>query len=261
VKGDDRYTEYYAILDYGGVRDRCALGIMHGIPGSDTAVIDRLDCWQGTHAKRIDINIDPTNADGRSVQGWIEIVRKNFNIVGLVLDPAQLEGLAIYYERLGIRVHRFDYRGGKANHRMAQILKTSIQNRKVTWSKDAGRLPKHIGIDGRVKVIEDDTFAKELSMLVIKPMVYGYRFDHESGRHDDRAVVVGMGLLHLFPNGVPEGSQGPMVIEAPHKPLAPGVVPSRRLTSEEFDPVAAYRIFGTSPQGSAWERGDLGDRP
>lgn len=262
VKGE-RGIEYFATLDYGGVKDRAALSVMHVVPGTDTAIVDRLDCWQGTHDNRIEINYDPERPHVRSVQGWLEVVMRNFMIQVIVLDKFQLEGLAIYYEKRGRRVERFDYKAGKKNHLMAQLMKASIQNRKVTWSRDAGRLPKHMAIDGRVRVIEDDTFAKELAMLVVKPMIYGYRFDHESGRHDDRAVAVGMGLLHAFPMGPPTGDQGPIIVPDPRKMLPAGVIPSRiNQPAEAFNPIEHYKIFGGGGNnGSAWERGDLGDRP
>ncbi len=257
----DRGTDYFAVVDYGGVADRCALAIMHTVPGTDAAVVDRLDCWQGTHEDRIAINADPDRPDERSVEGWVNTVERNFRLAALVVDPHQLEGLAIKLERSGLRVMRFEWRGGKANYRMAQLLKTSVENRKVTWSPDAGRLPRQMNLDGRVKNIEDDTFAKELAMLVVKPMMYGYRFDHESGRHDDRACAVAMGLVFAFPEGIPAGSVGPTVVTSPVKTQAIGNVPStsvRRQTSEP-DPVGVWRIFGSDGGGgsSAWERGDI----
>ncbi|CAM6002959.1 unnamed protein product [Sphagnum balticum] len=212
----ERFCQYYAIIDYGGVNDRCSLCIMHLQYGSTSAIVDRLDCWQGSHDNRIAILEDRNNNQSRSVQGWIEVVRKNFNLSALIVDPAQMEGLAIYYERIGIRILRFEYRGGKANYRMAQILKTSIQSNVVKWSANAGRLPDTYMENGRNIPIEDTTLEQELSMLITKPTMWGYRFDHESGRHDDRAVVLGMGLLHAFPEGVPL-SVGPQIVENPDK--------------------------------------------
>src|SRR5262249_40186436 len=142
-------------------------------------------------------------------------------------------------------------------HRLAQLLKTSIQNKKLCWSPDAGRLPKSMTIDERVRTIEDDTFAKELSMLVVKPMVYGYRFDHESGRHDDRAVCVGMALCFAFPETPPVG-QGPTSIPDSRKtqPIGPELAAQRK--TEEASPLSTWNILGMGQQyGSAWERGDI----
>lgn len=251
VTHGDRYTEYYAVVDYGGVNDRTALGVMHAVPGTDTALVDRLDCWQGTHENRIAIIDDGT--ENRSVEGWINVVRRNFRLAGLILDPAQMEGLAIKFERAGLNVIRFEYRGGKANHRLAQILKTSVQNRKVSWSPGAGKLPPHFVERGRKRLVEDDTFEKELAMLVTKPMSYGYRIDHESGRHDDRAICVGMGLLHVLPNALPPGSHGPKGVSSmpPVKPI--GSTPSVR-PNVMNEAVGRHRIMGieVSDSGDRW---------
>lgn len=258
-----RGIEYFAVLDYGGVFDRAAMAVMHAIPGTDNVIVDRLDCWQGTHDNRLAIYHDPKADKERSVQEWLDITLQHFRIACIVMDPYQLEGLAIYYERRGRRVERFEYRAGKKNHRMAQLLKTCVLSRKVRWSPLAGWLPKQYAEHGRVKTVEDDSFALELSMLVTKPMSYGYRFDHTVGRHDDRAAVVAMGLVHMLPEVPPAGPQGPYPVPDERKVPTPGTVPTVRQTNEQYDPIAAYRIFGASPQGngSAWDRGDLGDRP
>ncbi len=254
VTHGERYQEYYAVIDYGGVNDRTALGVLHALPGTDRAVVDRLDCWQGTHEHRIAIVSD--GSTDRCVEDWIEAVRRNFRLAGLIVDPAQMEGLAIKYERMGVNVIRFEYLGGKTNYRLAQVLKTSVQNRKVSWSPDAGRLPTHFVERGRRRQIEDVTLEQELAMLVTKPMSYGYRIDHESGRHDDRCWVVGAGLLHVLPNALPPGSHGPTSTGAVPRTLPIGAVPSNR-HGVMNDAVGRHGIFGVGGGGSAWDRGDI----
>jgi hypothetical protein len=279
----DRSKSYYLVIDYGGVNDRCSLSIQHveGVSTYDPAtnqynlnpskaVIDRLDCWQGTHENRVDILTDPTNPDRRSVQAWIDISLKNFNVTALIVDPAQLEGLAIYYERLGIRVIRFEYKAGKANYRMAQMLKTSVQNRVVSWSPYAGRLPDAYMENGRLIPIEDVTLEQELGMLIVKPTQWGYRFDHESGRHDDRAVCLAMGLLHAFPEGAPL-SVGPQPIPDPNR-LKPVLGNNRHSIDTQTtvlpDSLAGsptrWNLFGAGGNGhngftgpSKWDQGEI----
>lgn len=248
----DPHVEYYAVVDYGGVVDRCALGVLHAVAGTDRGVVDRLDCWQGTHADRVDILLDPTGGCRRSVEGWLDAVRRNFRLGGLVLDPYQLEGLAIKYERLGVNVIRFEYRGGKSNYRLAQILKTSVQNRKVSWSPTAGLLPHEYVDNGRVRRVEDRTLEQELAMLVTKPTQFGYRIDHESGRHDDRAVVLGMGLLHVLPSALPPGTHGPTTVgrdksDDAYRP--PGQLSTRRATNAAAS-VGRWKLLGMGADSS-----------
>ncbi len=190
---------YYIAVDYGGVTDRCALAVLHPVKGTDRIEIDRLDCWQGSHSNPVQISQGIT--DGRSVEEWIDVALINFPGATLIFDPYQMESLAQKYERRGRRVKRFEYRGGKSNYEMAQLLKNCVQNRKLSWSREAGLLTG----------AEDDTFAKELARLVKRPMSYGYRFDHEAGRHDDRSTTIGSALVHIIPE-MPGLGGGPQVV-------------------------------------------------
>lgn len=214
----ERATQYIFTIDYGtGVtvrkRDRCALCIMHAIPGTEDVVIDRLDCWQdGT--TRIPLHRPEDDPEARSVQRWIDESFRFFPKATLVFDPYQCESLAQVYERRGKRVERFEYAAGKKNMRMAKLLREMIRARRLHWSPLAGYLMGE----------EDDTFAKELGRLVLKPTVYGFRFDHESGRHDDRAAAVGMGLVTLIPEIPPPSmmpQQQPRPGYQPHTPSTP----------------------------------------
>jgi hypothetical protein len=204
---------YFAVVDYGGVIDRCALCVLHPVPGTDRVDIDRLDCWQGTHENRVVLSKDDALPGERTVEGWIDLTLQGFPNCRLVCDPYQMEFLAQKYERRGRVVSRFEYKAGKRNMRMAQLLKEMVQNRRIRWSPRAGHLPG----------AEDDTFAKELSRLVLKPTVYGYRFDHESGRHDDRAAAVGMGLIFAVPETLPGGKLGVQPVTAERPKPTPGV--------------------------------------
>jgi len=234
TKGD-RGVQYWLVVDYGGVNDRCALTVMHGVHNEDKVVVDRLDCWQGTHADpvKIDKPSDEEAAKGisfRSVEEWLDISLLHFPGATLVFDPYQMESLAQKYQRRGRRVVRFEYRGGKANYEMAQILKNYVQNRKIRWSKDAGLLPG----------AEDDTLSKELSRLVKKPMSYGYRFDHEAGRHDDRATAVGSGLVMIVPE-MPGG--GGVTVVKPEQTAENGMMP-RGIPLVHKDWAQSRNLFG-----------------
>lgn len=206
--GDPR-TRYFAAIDYGELHDRTALCVMHNVPGTDEVVIDRLDVWQGSPENPVLIDI-PEDWDGkdrgipapRSVEGWIELVRKHFKVLAFVFDKYQMTSLLQKYQRRNVRCEVFDYLAGKRNMHMAKLLQTMIQNRKLTWSKDAGLLEN----------ASDSTFALELARLVRKPMVYGWRIDHEASGHDDRATAVGMGLCYCVPEARPGGKLGPTTV-------------------------------------------------
>lgn len=230
--------QYFAVVDYGtGVavrkRDRSALTVMHAVPGSEDVIIDRLDCWQDQTGERIPLHVPEDDPSKRSIQQWCDITLKHFPKTTLVFDPYQCESLAQVYERRGRRVERFEYAAGKKNMRMALLLQQMVRNRRLHWSPLAGLLTGE----------EDDTFAKEMSRLVLKKMSYGHRFDHESGRHDDRAAAVGMGLIYLVP-------------ETPPPSMMPSSVPKEVVERHTSSPAptvrrdwaAARNLFGMGNQ-------------
>lgn len=106
----------------------------------------------------------------------------------LVFDPYQMEGLAQSYE-LHQPVIRFEARGGKSNYQMAENLRSLVANRMIAWYAGAGTLI----VDGKKETLVD-----EMAGLVVRPMSYGYRFDHEAKFHDDRTVAIGMASLHAM---------------------------------------------------------------
>lgn len=212
----ERDREYKVVIDYGGVKDRCALCVMHAVDGEDKAIVDRLDCWQGTHENRIAIDFDPERPQDRFVEKWLMTVLNSFHVSEIIVDPQQLEGLAIKYERRGWVVTRFEYRGGKTNTLLCAVFKNAVQNRRVSWSPWAGLLPEQYAERGRTIAIEDRTLEQEIGFLVTKPTAWGRpRLDHEAGRHDDRVVAVAMGILHVLGDALPAGDRGPTATGVP----------------------------------------------
>ncbi len=230
-----RGEQYYLSVDYGGVSDRCALTIMHPVRGTDKIEVDRLDCWQGSHDDRVQINKPEEGAEWhRSVEEYIDVAFINFPNLTLIFDPYQMESLAQKYERKGRRVVRFEFRGGKSNYQMAQLLKNYVQSRKISWSKVAGILPG----------ATDNTFAKELAGLIKKVMIYGYRFDHDAGRHDDRTSAVAGCLVVMVPEMPPVG-QGPKKVERPEEA---GFSTVRGVPTIKQDWAASRGMFGMGPE-------------
>jgi hypothetical protein len=71
-------------------------------------------------------------------------------------------------------VQEFSFGSGNQS-KCAELLLTSIRNR-------------------RVKVWPDESLADEMTTLVVREMSYGWRVDHQPGKHNDRAVCVMMAL-------------------------------------------------------------------
>jgi hypothetical protein len=188
-------VEYVLVVDYGPTKDRTALAVMHQEPGG-RVIVDRLDVWQGSREEPVQIS---------RIHQWIEEQRSAFGQVRLVLDPYQMEGTAQHYE-MHVPTHRHEARGGKGNYAMAECLRTLVINRQIAWYPGAGVLV----VEGR-----QETLADEMAGLVLRPMSYGYRFDHEAGKHDDRTVCLGMGALVLLHQMAPVAFVSPPALELP----------------------------------------------
>lgn len=197
IRGD-RGVEYVLVVDYGPIKDRTTLAVLHQ-EYDGLVVVDRLDVWQGSRQSPVQI---------ARIRDWVDVQRDNFGEARLVIDPYQLEEMAQHYEQ-HLPVHRHEARGGKGNYEMAEALRSLIVNKRIAWYPGAGTLV----VDGR-----QETLADEMAGLVLKPMSYGYRFDHEAGKHDDRTVALGMGALVLLSRPLPQKFQAPPQLTQP-KPV------------------------------------------
>lgn len=177
----------YLGVDYGPKRDRTALAVLHWDAAAKRVVVDELLCWAGSPQQPVPISM---------VEQWVDRVRKRYVVAALVVDPYQMmRSSEAWQKECGLRVVEFEARGGKSNYEMAANLRSLVMERKIAWGAADG-LPGPPSVSpAPTDLSTTDTFTSELANLVLRPMAYGYRFDHESGRHDDRAVAVGMAAL------------------------------------------------------------------
>lgn len=222
--GGNKITRYVAGIDYGPRRDRTALAILHFDLGKGKVFLDKLDVWQGSPDSPIRV---------QAVEEWIRDVNKHFYYPTLVIDPYQMEGTIQKFE-LSQPVERFEARGGKRTYEMAENLRSLIVNKQLVWYEGAGNLL----VDGK-----QDTLVDEIAGLVIKPTPYGYRFDHEAGFHDDRAVAVGMAALFACR----QDPSGPGVTPDPlPKPdLTPEAFHRNQKAKRPRDSAAKWGLWGT----------------
>lgn len=187
---------YWLSVDYGPKRDRTTCGVYHQEP-SGFLVVDQMLVLQGSPESPVKID---------TIRDWLESVRKNFQDCSLVVDPYQLEDLCQEYEQR-MPVKRFEARGGKSNYEMAAKLRSIIVNKQIAWYAGMGSITLP---NGRADTLED-----ELVSLVLRPMTYGYRFDHELTKHDDRAVNMGMAVVQMLEQMKPPAWVGPEQVVQP----------------------------------------------
>lgn len=170
-------TQYVIGVDYGAVRDRCVLTVLHA--EKEVVVIDRMDVWQGSRDNPVKIE---------AVERWLDEIRNNFHVVAAVVDPWQMESTCQRYQGL-LPIIKWEARGGKTNFVQAQVFRAAVVNKKLAWYEGCGTIyepgkPAH-------------TFIDELVELYIKSVAGGYRVQHYEGSHDDRFVSCAMALHHL----------------------------------------------------------------
>jgi len=192
---------YIAAIDYGVRNDRTALCVGHFDKVEEKVIIDRLDTYQGSADKPVTIKL---------VEKWIEEVKADYQYISFVIDPYQMLSTIQKYQHRSYDIREFEYLAGKRNYELAQNLRNLIVNKQIKWPKDAGKIVHvpQINKDDTLKLYElpaayvegTDTLASELSQIIIKLMNYGYKIDHQSGRHDDRSVAVGMMSLVAVEN-------------------------------------------------------------
>lgn len=190
---------YVLAVDLGLRRDRAVLFRGHMDPDR-RAVTDLMTVIDG--ARQPDARVSIAEVDS-----WLDQQIAQFKPAAIVIDPWQMEATIQRLERRGLPVVRFNSRGGYGNMDLAMALRNMIMSRRFLWT------PMH----GFVPGATDDTFMKELVGLVTRVMPYGWRLDHESGKHDDRAVASGMALTEMvkFPYVQPEGRMGEAVKTPP----------------------------------------------
>jgi hypothetical protein len=181
VRREVGVDNYVAAIDYGPRRDRTVLVVVH-MNRQKQIIVDRMDVWQGNPGAPVQV---------QAVEDWVRKMNAAFGPRMFVLDPYQMEGTIQWMQRSGIPVEAFAARNGQANYQMAQTLRALIVDKRLLWAPRCGLLRVE---DRRTGQVREETFADELVGLRVKPMPYGFRFDHEVQKHDDRAVAVGMAL-------------------------------------------------------------------
>lgn len=176
-RGIAEHSPYWAGIDYGPVRDRTAMCVLHTEPGANgRVVVDQLDVHQGSADHRVPVTL---------VEDWIVDVSKKYSPITFVIDPYNLEGTLQRFEHQ-LDVVRFEPRAGQANHKLAANLRSLIINKQIAWYPHTGSLP----VNGRMHDLTDEV--AEVSILMKS---YGWRLSNDGDTWDDRVVCVGMAAL------------------------------------------------------------------
>ncbi len=162
---------YVVAVDLGLKHDRSVATVMHAEGNAELgrcSVMDRMEVWTGTPSNPVDLG---------TVEEWIEFTAKRYH-ARVIIDPWQGVGMMQRLQRRGCSVTEFVF-SAQSVGRLAMALHTAIR-------------------DHHLAIPADEELIAELANVRLRetsPNVY--RLDHASGEHDDRAVALALGLLHL----------------------------------------------------------------
>ena len=162
-----RGVRYAAGLDIGLTFDRTAAAVCHR--ENDSIICDRLKVWSGTRRNPVDLS---------EVEAWVAEAAAEYNNASVHADPFQAVHMIQRLRAKGVRIapHQFTAR---SNAEIALTLYSLLRERRLI-------LP------------DDPDLRDELANVRLRETSPGvYRLDHDVGRHDDRAVAVGLAAYHL----------------------------------------------------------------
>jgi hypothetical protein len=170
---------YVVALDIGLTNDRTVLAVCHAEMSSDLAddrvrvVLDRMHVWQGSRDK-------PVQLEAVEAVVWESLLEYGRYIpAAMVADPYQAAQLCQRMRERGAQVSTFTFSASSVGRLGAQLY-TLIRERLLV-------LP------------DDEDLLDELAHVRLRESAPGvFRLDHDSGRHDDRAVCLAMAAATLL---------------------------------------------------------------
>ena len=177
---------YVVACDYGARRDRTVCCVMHGeqvvrvdhlgveqVTGT-RVVLDRMNVWQGTSQNAVPLS---------EVEAWIAQAASTFNHAVVRLDPWQLIGTTQRLREVhNIACDEFNFSA------------TSVGKLAATLH----RLMR----DHQLALPNDEELIDELRSVRLEERTPGVvRLTHDSDRHDDRAVALGLAAHKIMSEG------------------------------------------------------------
>jgi phage terminase large subunit-like protein len=158
---------YYLAIDLGLKKDRTAAALVHR--EGQLVYLDDLQVWEGTRGEPVRI------AD---VEAWITSIRARFPIARIVVDPWQAQSTV---QRFAGLIEEFNFTSQSVARLSGNLF--------------------HLIQAGLLRLPHDVALEQELVELQAEQTAYGWRIDHASNRHDDRAMAIGMAALVAMGEG------------------------------------------------------------
>lgn len=190
----ERGERYVLSLDIGLVNDRTVATVAHLEREEDGhyVVVDHQEVWEGSKARPVSLT---------DVEAFLVEASRAYNRAPLVFDPFQAAHLTQRLRRAGVRSEAFTF-NQTSNGRLA-----------VTMFR---LLREHL-----LDLPDDEALIEELSSVRLLERGPGqYRMDHDSGKHDDRAVSLALAAWWLVEGGGRPGRRRRGLVDASSAPNA-----------------------------------------
>ena len=175
---------YTLALDVGLKADRTVLAACSAPYQSQRVALDRMLVWQGSRDRPVSLDV----VEAAIVEAW-----QAYRRPPLIADPWQSAQLCQRLRRRGVRVVEHSFTATSVS-RLALCLHGAIRDRAL-------ELP------------DDPELLDELANVRLRETSPGvYRLDHDSSRHDDRAVSLALALQHLLAK--PAATVGAVLVSA-----------------------------------------------
>jgi hypothetical protein len=164
-------------LDVGTANDATVIVVAHQEPQHNPAgervgthiLVDAIRSWSGTRAANVDL---------MEVEAELADLGKRYRAT-LYYDPSQAVGMVQRLESRGLATVRFDFTAQSVG-KLASGLLNALRTRQL-------HLPRH------------PKLYDELLTVRLRPNAYGVmRIDHDTGRHDDHVIALGLAAYPLL---------------------------------------------------------------
>src|ERR1035438_580520 len=158
---------YLIGLDIGLKKDRTVAAVAHR--EDRRVVLDRMEVWQGSRLRPVKLE---------TIEEWLIEASGRYNHARIVADPWQSVGTLQRLKAKGVSADEFSFTAQSVG-RLASSLFNAIRDRAIALPPDEELLDElaHVRL-------------RESSPAV-------WRMDHDSGRHDDRAIALGLVAMTL----------------------------------------------------------------
>ncbi len=162
-----RGRSYVVTLDAGLTDDRCVAVVAHADDGR--VIVDRLQVWQGSRQAPVQLD---------TVEQWVRMAHRAYFRPPVLADPWQTQSMLQRLNASGVRARPFVFSSTSVG-RLAASLYRALRDR-------------------RLGLPDDPDLIDELCTVRLRETAPGqFRLDHDSGRHDDRAVAIAMAVNHF----------------------------------------------------------------